>query len=319
MPILRGPLSSPDFKGHFSGHETFPLRYGWLKKVVDTLSPDSGINSEDVFNPDIAIAHFGVGKNMVTSMKHWALVTGVIEALPGSGDLAVTDFGSSLFEDDGLDPFLEERETVWLLQWHIASNAERATTWFWAFNHFSMGFLDRETLTRDIAVFCQGLENRRTTAATIKRDIDCFFRTYLPPYNRRAKLSEDSLECPLAELELIVPTAVKGHYEFRRDPQETLPDWVLNFAICDYWQRHPEAETISLDQLAFEPGSPGRVFKIDEASLATRLSRIEESSHGVFRWSDTAGMNQLIRMDRDAIPMDFVEAQREQERKRVAA
>ena len=39
-------------------------RYGWLKKVVDRLSSGTGISSKNIFNPDIAIAHFGVGKNM---------------------------------------------------------------------------------------------------------------------------------------------------------------------------------------------------------------------------------------------------------------
>lgn len=318
MAILRGPLSSADFKGHFSGHETFPVRYGWLKKVVDSLSAGTSLSPKDIFNPDIAIAHFGVGKNMVASMKHWALVIGAIETTDHY-TFCTTEFGRRIFSDGGLDPFLEEKGTLWLLHWMIASNAERATTWFWAFNHFALGYLDRETLIREIALFCQTLENRRVTNATIKRDIDCFFRTYLPAHDRRAKMSEDSLECPLSELELIVPTSVKGRYEFRRGPQESLPDWVLIYAIADYWQSHPEAETISLETLAFEPGSPGQVFKLDEASMASRLSRIEDTSRKIFRWSDTAGMNQLIRTKRKVNPIDFLDAHRQTKTARAAA
>ncbi len=318
MAILRGPLSGTSFKGHFSGHETFPVRYGWLKKVVDTLSFETDISPKDIFNPDIAIAHFGVGKNMVSSMKHWALVTGAIEAIDHC-TFRTTDFGKRIFSDGGLDPFLEEKGTLWLLHWKIASNAERATTWFWAFNHFALGYLDRETLIREITLFCQSLENRRVTNTTIKRDIDCFFRTYLPAHDRRAKISEDSLECPLSELELIVPTSVKGGYEFRRGPQESLPDWVLNYAIADYWQSHPEAETISLETLAFEPGSPGQVFKLDEASMASRLSRIEDTSHKIFQWSDTAGMNQLIRTKRELSLIDLLDAPCQKKTAKAAA
>ena len=318
MAVLRGPLANLDFKGHFSGHETFPVRYGWLKKVIDSLSPEASISPNDIFNPDVAIAHFGVGKNMVASMKHWALVTGVIEAIDHH-TFCTTELGSRIFSDGGLDPFLEEKGTMWLLHWKIASNAERATTWFWAFNHFALGYLDRETLIREIVIFCQALENKRVTDATIKRDIDCFFRTYLPAHNRRAKMSEDSLECPLSELELIVPTSVKGRYEFRRGPQESLPDWVLNYAIADYWQSHPEAETISLEMLAFEPGSPGQVFKLDETSMASRLSRIEDTSRKIFRWSDTAGMNQLIRTKRELDLIDFLNVHPPAKRARAAA
>ena len=36
--MTRGPLYEPDYKPQFSGHETFPLRYGWLKKAFDAGS-----------------------------------------------------------------------------------------------------------------------------------------------------------------------------------------------------------------------------------------------------------------------------------------
>ena len=37
----------------------------------------------------------------------------------------------------GLDPYLEDPATLWLLHWQIASNLGRATTWFWTFSHFN--------------------------------------------------------------------------------------------------------------------------------------------------------------------------------------
>ena len=33
--MLRGRLYEDDYKPKLSGHETFPLRYGWLKKAFD--------------------------------------------------------------------------------------------------------------------------------------------------------------------------------------------------------------------------------------------------------------------------------------------
>ena len=35
--MLRGPLYGDDYRPQFSGHETFPLRYGWLKKAFDAV------------------------------------------------------------------------------------------------------------------------------------------------------------------------------------------------------------------------------------------------------------------------------------------
>ena len=53
---------------HFSGHETFPLRQMWLKKVVDQSTTD-GLLPKSVFTNKDAIATFGVGKNMVSSIR----------------------------------------------------------------------------------------------------------------------------------------------------------------------------------------------------------------------------------------------------------
>ena len=116
----------------FSGHETFPFRYPWLKKGFDAVRADP-----EVFGRDDAITTLGVGKNMVRSIRHWCLTAGVIaEDRPGARALRVTDLGTVLFADDGFDPYLEDPATLWLLHWQISSNRTRATTWFWTFSHF---------------------------------------------------------------------------------------------------------------------------------------------------------------------------------------
>ena len=58
----------------FSGHETFPFRYPWLKKGYDAVREDGA-----VFLRDDAITTLGVGKNMVRSIRHWCLAAGLIE------------------------------------------------------------------------------------------------------------------------------------------------------------------------------------------------------------------------------------------------
>ena len=48
------------------GHETFPLRYGWLKKAFDAVAEEEATGNErSVFLAADAIARFGVGRNMV--------------------------------------------------------------------------------------------------------------------------------------------------------------------------------------------------------------------------------------------------------------
>ena len=95
----------------FSGHETFPFRYPWLKKGFDAVRTDG-----DVFARDDAITTLGVGKNMVRAIRHWCLAAGIVEENAArAGSLKVTDRGQLLLADDGLDPYLEDPATLWLL------------------------------------------------------------------------------------------------------------------------------------------------------------------------------------------------------------
>ncbi len=47
-------------KPPFTGHQTFPFRYTWLKKGFDAVTKDPF-----VFSSDFATVALGVGKNMV--------------------------------------------------------------------------------------------------------------------------------------------------------------------------------------------------------------------------------------------------------------
>jgi hypothetical protein len=53
--------------------------------------------------------------------------------------------------------------------------------------------------------------------------------------------------------------------------------------------------TLSFEMVAHEPGSPGRVFLLDEVDLINRLVGLEEFTGGVMRWSETAGLKQVVR------------------------
>src|SRR5215204_3267264 len=86
----------------FSGHESFPLRYAWLPKAVRELSKDPGL-----FTREDAPVRLGVGKNMVASIRHWSLATGVAESQDyRSGLVRISPFGQLLFSEGGLDPYL---------------------------------------------------------------------------------------------------------------------------------------------------------------------------------------------------------------------
>lgn len=302
--MLRGPLAAAHFRGHFSGHETFPLRHLWLRKAYDEVVKRGRAAPRGLFSDPEAIIVFGVGKNMATSIRHWALACEII--FEGNEVYQPTRLGDYLFDErDGRDPFMEYPATAWLIQWMIAGRPERTTTWFYAFNHFNAQTFDRAALAKPIGELCAERKWPRTSSATIKRDVECFIRSYVPRSD--SKFSDDAVEPVLAELGLIRLGGGKS-FEFRRGPKPSLPDGVFLFALDDFWGRHaPDQKTLSVENLSFEPGSPGRVFKLDEHSLVERLSRVEESSEGRFLWSDTAGVRSVARRSESVDPLELLE------------
>lgn len=292
--MSRGPLFSNDYRPQFSGHETFPLRYGWLKKAYDEVAASQGKpGNKSIFLDDASIALFGVGKNMVSSIRYWAQACNVICEMSAS-DIDTTKIGDRIFSTHGLDPFMESPSTVWLLHWFLCGRPDR-TTWFYAFNHFQHAVFERDLLVRDLLRLADQQAWPRVSAATVKRDVECFVRAYASRQASGAS-HEEALESPLAELGLLKATGKKDGFRFVRGEKASLGGGVFAFSVVDFWSRFsPSAKSLSFEVLAHEPGAPGRVFALDEESLAQRLLEIEDVTGGILQWSETAGLKQLIR------------------------
>ncbi len=283
-----------DFKPRFSGHETFPFRYDWLRKVL-AGSGGGKLVSSTLYSPiEREMITYGVGKNMVRSMSHWAEVTGAGKVT--GGQIEPTSFGRDILLDT--DPYLESIGTIWVLHWRIATNAELATTWYWLFNLYPSAVVNARTAAEELKKFALIQGWRSISDNTLRRDVECLLRCYSVERGRKGELTEDSIECPLAELQLLRPQADKRMLEFQRGPKPTLPDNVFAFALHEFWQSTTKADTLSFDQIAYGTGSPGRVFRLDEESLLERLERIEDVSKAAFRWQDSAGLQQVQRLRR---------------------
>lgn len=298
--MLRGAITANDFRGQFSGHETFPLRHLWLRKAYDAVERGA---DRSVFTGPESIVAFGVGKNMSLAIRYWALACGVIEE--EGKRVRPTGLGRSLFGGDRpWDPYMERPATAWLVQWQVAGNPWMTTTWYWAFNHLTGQTFDQETLSASILQYCRARQWPRIADKTVTRDVECFIRSYVPRNEKGA--AEDALEPVLAELGLI--RSIGGrHYEFRRGPKPSLPDGMFAYALNAFWEWHaPAASTLAVEAITYEPGSPGRVFKLDENSVVERLALIEEATRGRFVWTDTAGVRQVVRAKSISNPLSLL-------------
>ena len=279
----------------FSGHETFPLRYGWLKKAFDRVAEtEHQPTNRAACWDDAAIARFGVGKNMVSSMRHWAKVARVIEE-PSINCVRTTNLGQFVFGTPGFDPYMEHPATLWLIHWQLAAFAHK-TTWFWAFNHYPAVTFGRESLIKRLIRLATERNWSRVANTTIKNDVACFIRTYVarPPSKKTGH--DDALESPLTELGLIKAVGRKDGFRFVRGQKTNLDDGVFTYALVDYWSRYSNSSnTLSFEAIAYAPGGPGRVFLFDENDIVDRLSVLDDITDGALRWSETAGLKQVVR------------------------
>ena len=310
--MARGPLYQESYNPQFSGHETFPLRYGWLKKAFDRVADtENQPENRTMCWGDDAIARFGVGKNMVTSMRHWAKAARVIGE-PAPNSVRTSQLGRLLFGPQGLDPYMEHPATLWLIHWQLAARADK-TTWFWAFSHYPAITFERDGLIRKLDRLAKDRNWSRVATTTIRNDVACFIRTYVARAPSGRTGHDDALESPLTELGLIKAVGKKDMFRFARGPKSTLGDGVFAYALTDFWSRYsPDAATLAFEAIAYAPGAPGRVFCLDENDVADRLDALDDATGGALQWSETAGLKQVVRNDNidsdtrfNWLPMDY--------------
>lgn len=280
--------------GHvgISGHETFPFRAGWLRKGFELAH----MNPRGFIDQDEAMTLLGVGKNMVRSIRHWSLATGLLEERPtkdGRG-LFSTPFGQRVLGE--YDPYLEDVSTLWLLHWKLATNSTRATTWYIVFSTWFQSDFTKDELVHFLSDRLQEMGHSGFAESSLRRDVDCFVRTYVPAKTTATLLLEDALDCPLTELNILAELGDRKTYRFHRTNPTTLSDLVLAYVIMEYWEQQAAGrESLSFEDLMYKAGSPGRVLRLEENAMTERLERMESATKGAFSFTTSAGLKQLLR------------------------
>ena len=297
-------------KPSFSGHQTFPFRYTWLKKGVDAVTENQAI-----FSSKNASVTLGVGKNMVSSIRHWCQVSGLIKTYPHErGRFVATDLGKAIFNNNnGFDPYLDDPATLWLIHWKITTNINQATAWYWAFNVFRENQFTPDILKKQLPEWAQQQKTstRPASESTLQRDIQCFIRTYCHSRHTTAVL-EESFDCPLVELNLIAELPKSDRYEFQRGEKETLPAQVFAATLVAFWAvRFSERDALPFSELMYEELSPGRIFRLDEDTMTVYLETLSELTNNALQYDETTGLKQVYRR-KDLNPMELLENYYEQ-------
>src|SRR3954453_22229469 len=251
-----------------TGHESFACRYAWLPKVAYNLSRNDRLLGDE----STAMVALGVGKNMVRSIRFWAHQSGIATAA-GSGRHTLTMFATMLLGDGGLDPYLEDIRTLWLLHWKLSTNKHAPLlAWDYLINKWH----DPEiTPSRVVPVLKKEVAKQGDdlSLSTITQHVEAFLHTYVPTRGRKGEIQEDNLDCPLVELEFITPQGERQPvgtngkreviYSFNRDWKPEISEELFIYSLNDFWDaRHSEETILSLREIAHGHGSPGQIFKL---------------------------------------------------------
>lgn len=207
-----------------------------------------------------------------------------------------SELGKHLLMGAAFDPYVEDDATLWLLHWHLATNMARATTWYWSFNIFKEQEFTVDTLRTGLERLSTERGWTRVSAATLKSDVACFIRTYAPGKRGVTSTAEDTLDCPLVNLALVLEVG-GGRYRFNNGPKPSLPAAVVGYALMDFWNaRHVGQDTLSFREFMYGEGSPGRVFRLDDTSALAYLEAMSGLTEGRLAFDDSTLTPQVKRV-----------------------
>jgi hypothetical protein len=269
----------------FSGHDTFHCRQFWLKKAYDFVESGKRFADTD------ASLELGVGKNMVTAIRHWAKCFQMLDEEQQASDLA-----KKLFADNGWDPYLEDHGSLWLLHYLLVTG-KQASTFDIIFNR-----LIKERPEFDSEYYLKYLVQREENLPsenTLKKDFMVFYHTYYA--NFKAKDIEESFTGILTELGLlkqirkkVIDKDMKAKEEavwlLERTVRNEIPLEILLYGVL---KQHPKELSISFNQLYNGDGEIGSVFALSKEGLTVALEALSEKFKDDITFSNQAGIREL--------------------------
>jgi hypothetical protein len=266
-------------KLQFSGHDSFICKHFWLKKGYD--------------NEENAVIELGVGKNMVTAISYWLRAFGIVDNANQP-----TVIGDYIFKKDGVDPYLEDLGTIWLLHYSLIKTA-KASIYNLFFNDFRKSKFEftKDQFATFIKRKLEGLEQKNFTANTLNTDLGVFIRTYLKPDYKGNKIDvEDDFANLMVDLQLMdsyqsenVEGKLVEWYKVESNAKVDLPWQIVLFTILD---NDSYGNSISFRELLGGYNSPGSVFALNEDGLYSKLESITQN-HKSIVYTESAGVREL--------------------------
>ena len=265
-------------KMRLQGHEKFALREGWLNKGIIMVDRDPmaflGKNGPDIF---------GIGNNMVKSLRYWLKAFGLIEEIPGKGAY-LTEIGKIILKND---PYFEDTFTLWILHSFIAKNIEEATSWYMFFNRAGVEDLSKEQieaiLLREITKYASGTS---FSEKSVKNDLDVLLNMYSKEKSNVDP--EDKSQSPFASLNLV--KNIDGRYSKNHPDRRIINEWVVLFELANLLE---DREYISIEDAVDGEKGLSCIYQLTGMAANEMLDKLEALEY--IQINRTAGLDVIYK------------------------
>ncbi len=267
-------------KYRLQGHEKFPLREGWLNKGL--IEVDS---NELIFLSKDAPDEFGIGSNMVKSLRYWMRALGLFESDTAKGSV-LSSIGKSIIK---YDPYLEDTFSLWVMHSYIAKNKEEATAWYLYFNH-----CDADVLTKDQVEHILSRELTKYIGSpdfsdkSLKNDIDVLLNMYSK--DKGMTDPEEKNVSPFVQLGLV--KKIDNQYVKSNPDMRNMNEWVVLYELAQLMEGK---EAISIEQVSLGDGSLSSIYHLGNVVINNFLDRLD--ALGYIRVDRTAGLDMIYRLN----------------------
>lgn len=266
-------MATEKVKIRLQGHEKFTLREGWINKALMILPGNA-----DAFTRKDATDLFGIGSNMVKSLRYWMKAFG----LTNSSGTELSEVGQLIAK---YDPHLEKQFTLWIMHSFIAKNIDEATVWFMYFNRCDAEDLDKNEieniLLREVRKYAVGTN---FSEKSLGNDVDVLLNMYSKD---KEKIDpEDKRTSPFSYLSLIKKNI--GRYIKRHPKKKDFPEEVVLYEVA---LRTIGDEGLSIEDIVFCEKGLAKIYNMTGVMANDYFDRLDAA--GYIRVDRTAGLDMI--------------------------
>lgn len=266
-------MAEEKVKLRLQGHEKFALREGWLNKGLAILG-----ETPDVFLRKDAPDIFGIGSNMVKSLRYWMRTLG----LTNSNGSALTDLAKIILQ---YDPYFEKSFTWWILHSNIARNKEEATTWYLYFNYCDADDLDKDEicaiLYRELLKYAKG---QKFSDKSLYNDIDVLLNMYGRVKDKTDP--EDKSVSPFVQLGLV--KNLNGKYVKCHPERKDFSEMTVLYELAIIMK---ERDNVSIEDVIESENGLRKIYNLTPVMANDYLDKLDAA--GYLRLDRTAGLDMV--------------------------